>query len=56
MEPKRRTRELWRLGVHSGGQAGDQSGDAQRQQAESPHPSASLAEIVRIYGIRHWIV
>jgi hypothetical protein len=23
--------------------------------AESPHPPASLAEITRIYGIRHWI-
>ena len=25
------------------------------REAESPHPAASLAEIVRIYGIRHWI-
>jgi DDE superfamily endonuclease len=24
------------------------------REAESPHPAASLAEIVRIYGIRHW--
>jgi hypothetical protein len=24
------------------------------RQAESPHPAASLAEIVRIYSIRHW--
>ena len=25
------------------------------RQAESPYPAAGLAEIVRIYGIRHWI-
>src|SRR6266516_4770922 len=25
------------------------------REAASPHPAASLAEIVRIYGIRHWI-
>src|SRR5487761_920517 len=25
------------------------------REAGSPHPAASLAEIVRIYGIRHWI-
>jgi hypothetical protein len=25
------------------------------READSPHPAASLAEIVRIYGIRHWI-
>jgi len=25
------------------------------REAGSPHPSAGLAEIVRIYGIRHWI-
>ena len=25
------------------------------QEADSPHPAAGLAEIVRIYGIRHWI-
>jgi len=25
------------------------------REAESPHPAAPLAEIVRIYGIRHWI-
>ena len=25
------------------------------RQADSPHPPAGLAEIVRIYGIRHWI-
>jgi hypothetical protein len=25
------------------------------RQAGSPHPAASLAEVVRIYGIRHWI-
>jgi hypothetical protein len=25
------------------------------RQADSPHPAAGLAEIVRIYGIRHWI-
>ena len=25
------------------------------QVADSPHPAADLAEIVRIYGIRHWI-
>jgi hypothetical protein len=25
------------------------------QVADSPHPPADLAEIVRIYGIRHWI-
>jgi hypothetical protein len=25
------------------------------REAESPHPVAGLAEIVRIYGIRHWI-
>ena len=25
------------------------------REAESPHPAAALAEIVRIYGIRHWI-
>ncbi len=24
------------------------------RQADSPHPAADLAEIVRIYGIRHW--
>ena len=24
------------------------------RQADSPHPAASLAEITRIYGIRHW--
>jgi hypothetical protein len=25
------------------------------REAESPHPAAPLAEVVRIYGIRHWI-
>jgi hypothetical protein len=25
------------------------------REAESPHPAAGLAEIARIYGIRHWI-
>ena len=25
------------------------------REAESPHPAAALAEIMRIYGIRHWI-
>ena len=25
------------------------------RQADTPHPAAGLAEIVRIYGIRHWI-
>jgi DDE superfamily endonuclease len=25
------------------------------READSPHPAAGLAEIVRIYGIRHWI-
>src|SRR6266700_4144813 len=25
------------------------------REAGSPHPAAGLAEIVRIYGIRHWI-
>ena len=25
------------------------------READSPHPAADLAEIVRIYGIRHWI-
>ena len=25
------------------------------READSDHPAASLAEIVRIYGIRHWI-
>jgi hypothetical protein len=25
------------------------------REAESPHPAADLAEITRIYGIRHWI-
>jgi hypothetical protein len=25
------------------------------REAESPHPAADLAEVVRIYGIRHWI-
>jgi hypothetical protein len=25
------------------------------REPDSPHPAASLAEIVRIYGIRHWI-
>ena len=25
------------------------------READSPHPAAALAEIVRIYGIRHWI-
>jgi hypothetical protein len=25
------------------------------REPESPHPAAGLAEIVRIYGIRHWI-
>jgi hypothetical protein len=25
------------------------------REAGSPHPAASLAEVVRIYGIRHWI-
>lgn len=25
------------------------------RQADSPHPPAGLAELVRIYGIRHWI-
>jgi hypothetical protein len=24
------------------------------RQADSPHPAAGLAEVVRIYGIRHW--
>jgi hypothetical protein len=24
------------------------------REAESPHPAAGLAELVRIYGIRHW--
>jgi len=24
------------------------------READSPHPAASLAEVVRIYGIRHW--
>ncbi len=24
------------------------------READSPHPAAGLAEIVRIYGIRHW--
>ena len=23
-------------------------------EASSPHPAADLAEVVRIYGIRHW--
>ena len=26
------------------------------READSPHPVASLAEIARIYGIRHWIM
>jgi hypothetical protein len=26
------------------------------REAGSPHPAASLAEVVRIYGIRNWIV
>ena len=30
-------------------------GPAARAGADSPHPAAGLAEIVRIYGIRHWI-
>ena len=25
------------------------------READSPHPAAGLAEIMRIYGIRHWI-
>jgi hypothetical protein len=25
------------------------------READSPHPAAGLAEVVRIYGIRHWI-
>jgi hypothetical protein len=25
------------------------------REPDSPHPAASLAEIVRLYGIRHWI-
>lgn len=25
------------------------------READSPHPAADLAEIVRIYGVRHWI-
>jgi len=25
------------------------------READSPHPAASLAEVTRIYGIRHWI-
>jgi hypothetical protein len=25
------------------------------READSPHPAAGLAEIVRIYGVRHWI-
>ena len=25
------------------------------READSPHPAASLAEIARLYGIRHWI-
>jgi hypothetical protein len=25
------------------------------READSPHPAADLAEIVRLYGIRHWI-
>jgi hypothetical protein len=25
------------------------------READSPHPAADLAEITRIYGIRHWI-
>src|SRR5436190_7085473 len=25
------------------------------READSPHPAASLAEITRIYGIRHWV-
>jgi hypothetical protein len=25
------------------------------READSPHPAADLAEVVRIYGIRHWI-
>jgi hypothetical protein len=25
------------------------------REAESPHPAASLAEVVRIYSVRHWI-
>jgi len=25
------------------------------READSPHPAAPLAEIVRIYGIRHWV-
>src|SRR5438105_12563872 len=25
------------------------------READSPHPPADLAEVVRIYGIRHWI-
>ena len=28
---------------------------AARARPDSPHPAAGLAEIVRIYGIRHWI-
>jgi hypothetical protein len=24
------------------------------READSPHPAASLAEVTRIYGIRHW--
>jgi len=28
---------------------------ASPREADSPHPAASLAEITRIYGIRHWI-
>jgi hypothetical protein len=25
------------------------------QEPDSPHPASDLAEVVRIYGIRHWI-
>jgi hypothetical protein len=36
----------WRSGAGSG---------STWREADSPHPAAGLAEIVRIYGIRHWI-
>jgi hypothetical protein len=31
------------------------TGPADPREADSPHPAADLAEITRIYGVRHWI-
>jgi hypothetical protein len=41
-----------RRSSNSGAPVWNAGGD---RQPDSPHPAASLAEIVRLYGIRHWI-